>query len=407
LLLVTTGSFYPPYHGDSVRLNNMIAWFRRAGWRVYVVHWHSHDHRFADYRAMDRLCDGLSVYYPGPSWQGSSSGACDDWCPDGLQALVARVCCDRRPDVVIAQYVFLSKCLLGLPGPVVKVLDADNIFSGRRELFENAGFGYDWFSTSPAQERVGLSRADLLISVQEVEAGKIARLVPDRPVVLVPPAERAVAVGGDDSDDLLFVSSPDPVNMHGIRWFIDEALPEIRRRHPGTRLLVAGGVADDLPELPGVVQRLGVVPDIRPLYDRCCIVLNTTAFGTGIKSKTVRALCHGKCLVSTSSGIDGLERYTGICHVADTPRDFAAVICRLLGDRGTVRATGQRALAFASRYFDPDIVFGRLEHVLLAHQARVRPGRPGRSDTGTGSSGGGGADLVEVDTQRPPGPLQE
>lgn len=329
------------------------------------MHWHSPDHKYADYEAMGRLCDGLSVFFPDASWPDPGSVACDDWCPDGFRALVARECGKCRPDVVMAQYVFLSKCLQGLPDPVVKVIDADNVFSGRRELWEAAGFEYDWVSATPEEEYQGLSRADLLVSIQETEAAAIAELVPDRPVILVPPAEPAVACDGSDRDELLFVSGMDPVNLDGIRRFIGETLPEIRRRHPRTRLLVAGGVADGLPGTTAAVEPLGVVPSVRPLYDRACVVLNTTAVGTGIKSKTVRALCHGKCLVSTSAGAQGLERYPGILHVADCPADFAGIVSGLLDNRDLVRATGKRALEFASWYFDPDTVFGRLETAFL------------------------------------------
>lgn len=363
LLLATTSAFYPPYQGDSVRLLQIVSHFRERGWRVHVVHWHSDEDPEPDYAGMAARCDGLTVVRADPPDPSGRSERCDDWCPDELARLVGSRCADLRPDAVIAQYVHLSKCLSAIPDEAraVKVLDADNLFTGRREVFESAGYEYDWFSTHEEEEARCLRRADVLLATQENEAAAIGALVPDRPVILAPPAERARLTAGQDSDRILITAASDPENAGGIRRFAEEALPVVRRAHPRVTLTVTGHVDPGLGESVEGVEHLGYVDDLVPVYDRSAVVLNTTPCGTGLKSKTARALCHGKCLVSTPAGVQGLERFPDAYLVAHSSGDFARILIRLFDDRRVIRRQARAAFEFARTYFDPAVVFGRVE----------------------------------------------
>jgi glycosyltransferase involved in cell wall biosynthesis len=375
VVFATAGSFYPPVQGDSARLCQMIGFLRDCGWTVTVVHLHSDDHPLADYGGMRARCDGLLVQRAGPGWPRWSGESCDDWCPDTFAALVARTVCDVSADVLLVQFVYLSKCLELVPpgAPILKVIDADNVFTGRSELFERAGFAHDWFSATAEEERRGLLRADLILAIQEAEQGFLSRLVPERPVLLVPYAEPVVRVESADCDDLLFVSAPDAAAEAGIRRFVAEALPAIRRVRPRTRLLVAGRIGADLADLDGQVTLVGVVEDLQGLYREAAIVVNTAPCGTGLKVKTVSALSHGKCVVSSPAGVDGLERYPEAYVVARSSLEFAATIVGLLADRERLHATEQRAYEFASHYLDPALVYGRLDDALRAEIAAGAP----------------------------------
>ena len=362
LVMVIASSFYPPYQGDSVRLLNMIRFLRERGWTVPVLYWHS-DNEHADFAAMERLCDGLVVYQRSWLSDDPTSERCDDWCPDEFADLAARIAVERGARAVLAEYAFLSKCLVRLPPGVVRVLDADNVFTHRREVFAAASLDYDWFSTNAAEESRALNRADLILAVQENEQTLLQQMAPRVRVLHVPPAESVRQSRGWYGDNVLFIGADNRPNAEGIRRFVAEALPLIRRAHPRMRLRVVGGVCNAVDPGEGI-ERLGIVDDLEPIYDDAAIVLNPAPCGTGIKSKTVRALCRGKCLVSTAAGVQGLERYDDVYVRADSPAEFAERIVALLSDRASIAAASRRAHAFAARYFDPEAVFGRFAQAL-------------------------------------------
>src|SRR5206468_8864380 len=84
------------------------------------------------------------------------------------------------------------------------------------------------------------------------------------------------------------------------------AWPLIRRDVPDAELLLVGKIGRTLAdEVPGIV-RLGVVDDLRPLYRKARVVINPAVAGTGVKIKTLEALCHLRPIVTWPSGTDGL-----------------------------------------------------------------------------------------------------
>src|SRR5215469_3545431 len=113
ILLVTDAAFYPPFQGDSARLFRMIQYFLAHDWTVSVIHFHDCDQRDVNYIEMSRLADQLIVYFPSrQDLRRRSSDRLDNWCPDQFGSLVGSVCRSSQVDVVVAQFVFFSKCLL-------------------------------------------------------------------------------------------------------------------------------------------------------------------------------------------------------------------------------------------------------------------------------------------------------
>lgn len=373
-IFATDAAFYPPYQGDGAHMCHLIQFLKRRGWVVHVVHFHDRVQRDVDYDAMSRLCDGLIVYYPSAAdLRARASHRIDAWCPERFAALVGATCRDVDATAVLVQYVFLSKCFLTVPPATVKVLDADNIFAGRRELFEQAGIPYDWFSTTEEEEIEGWRRADVLLAVQESELEIMARAVPGADVVLAPQVRDNQIDDSAGSKDLLFVGANNEPNRQGLRAFIDEGLDAVLRDHPDAVLRVVGRVGETIEPRPGV-EIAGVVADLAAEYRRAAIVLNLAAAGTGLKTKTMEAFCYGRCLVSTAAGLQGFERYPEISHAAETPLEIAHAVNRLLADDVLRQRTATAAATFARAYFSPDVVLPRIEAAL--ERARARKSEP-------------------------------
>ena len=112
-------------------------------------------------------------------------------------------------------------------------------------------------------------------------------------------------------------------------------LPRVQARLPGARFTMVG-------VRPGeAVRRLhngndvvvaGSVPDLEPYYRRAPLVVVPMRLGGGTRIKVLEALAHGKALVTTSIGAEGLSLARGeALEIADGADAFADACVRLLG----------------------------------------------------------------------------
>jgi glycosyltransferase involved in cell wall biosynthesis len=81
------------------------------------------------------------------------------------------------------------------------------------------------------------------------------------------------------------------------------------------------------------IEFLGFVKDVKPIISKSRISIAPIFIGGGTRLKIIEALALGTPVVSTSKGAQGLY----VTHekdilIADTPKDFAYQITRLLSD---------------------------------------------------------------------------
>jgi len=117
-------------------------------------------------------------------------------------------------------------------------------------------------------------------------------------------------------------------------------------------------------EVPAGVTLHGLVPSLEPYYADAAVVLNPVPYGTGLKIKTVEALCFGKALVTTPSGVIGLPRDGDLPYVIAEIGDMAAPVSELLASPDRRDALGAAALAFARGRFAPEVAYAGLEALL-------------------------------------------
>jgi glycosyltransferase involved in cell wall biosynthesis len=141
----------------------------------------------------------------------------------------------------------------------------------------------------------------------------------------------------DTTPTLLFVGVMNTsANIDAIRFFANSVLPLVRRSRPDVRLMVVGRDPG-----PGV-RRLhngtnlivtGSVPSVEPFLRQATAVIVPIRFGGGTRIKILEAMAHGKPMVSTTVGAEGLDvKPNEHLLIADTPTGFADACVRLLGD---------------------------------------------------------------------------
>jgi len=68
---------------------------------------------------------------------------------------------------------------------------------------------------------------------------------------------------------------------------------------------------------------MGRVDDIEPAYERAAVVAVPVLEGGGTRLKIVDAWQHGKAVITTSKGIEGLDAPVDCAAICDSPADFA------------------------------------------------------------------------------------
>ena len=407
LVCVTHVLPHPPRAGNEYRIARMLPWLSRHGWQVLLVVCPTpkvelaeeqvrqaaavfpnliicrHDgtllHHLANDGAMLRKLAGrcprdftaaLGEDVAGDEASRRALDRVRGFCPDVLVELLLHIEKHFDPEVLLAEYVFLTRPF-PLFGPQVrKVIDTIDVFSNKLHKVEPFGIE-DPFAMAAGEEAALLNRADLLIAIQPEEAADLRRLAPFLPVVSVgvdfdmaeqvpPPATAPV---------ILLIASGNKINAKGLADFVRFAWPLVRRAVPDAELRVVGAVGDDAEiSLPGI-SLLGRIDDLDTAYAQARVVINPAVAGTGLKIKTVEALCYSRPIVLWPSGVEGIApQARGMCHVASDWFDFAQrVIGLALSPDGPGDSPQREELI---RYFAPDCVYAPLAEALDAAWSR-------------------------------------
>ena len=145
----------------------------------------------------------------------------------------------------------------------------------------------------------------------------------------------------DDRRDLLALGAlygPDTPNVDGLRWFIAEVWPLVRKKLKQLRLHIAGFIATGFEpgtmfDAPGVIFH-GPVDDPTALYASSRLFLAPTRFAAGIPFKVHEAAARGLPVMATTLIAEQLGWAPGV-ELAAAPADaasFAATLIAAYGD---------------------------------------------------------------------------
>jgi glycosyltransferase involved in cell wall biosynthesis len=296
-------------------------------------------------------------------------------CPEKLRRLTAHFCREYQPVAVLAEYIFSTPCLDVVPQGVLRLVDTIDMFSRIQEQVIDHGIPYPLHCTTQ-EEKGYLMKSDVIIAIQDHEARMFRELVPERPVITV--GVDYEVVSDIDSDPvapntILLVGSASRMNAHGLLAFIDQAWPAICARVPHAVLRVVGRIGRCLKPGDDRVEIAGVVDDLAAEYRRAALVINPVVGGTGLKIKSVEALCHGKALVTTVNGAEGIA-----CageppfFIAHNWKEFAEAVVGLLENEESRLCLQKRALNFALENFATERVYAPLADILRSRSESSR-----------------------------------
>lgn len=353
ILVVSPTPTHPQDAGNRARIHALLTALKGAGHAVHLCLLMRENTSAAAVAAMRAAWDEVIEVPHDRAAERRSLGdlnAIDDWVTPEAEAAFAALAA-RRPgfDLVLVEYVFLSRALEFFGTDVRKVIDTHDVFGGRAEGLAALGLENRFFATTPEEEARGLDRADLVLAIQAEEAATLrgrtrapvltlGHLPADaRPKLPVRAADGRVVIG--------YLGSVNPLNTRALGRFLG-AVDLDALAATGSEIVVAGGAGRGLAERPGL-RVLGPVADADELYSAVDLVVNPHEGGTGLKIKTVEALARGRPVIGTAEAFAGLPAEAHF-HTARDAAEAAALARRYVAEaafREEVAAASARLIA--------------------------------------------------------------
>jgi hypothetical protein len=134
-----------------------------------------------------------------------------------------------------------------------------------------------------------------------------------------------------------FVGSINPINVHGLEWFVERVFLQIKKGRPDVELAVAGAVGG---ERTWPIGTLALGPHKRsPLYTQMLLWSSILSSSTGLPITITEALSCGKPVIATPANLEADIR--GALSLAGTPDAFVEQIHELLETEPSRRSMPQ------------------------------------------------------------------
>lgn len=260
---------------------------------------------------------------------------CDDKYYSGLGKFVQQVVNSNSIDACLVNYFWLTKVFQTTAIRKKGIITHDT-YSFYRQRNPEVAMEFDLL---PNEEAKALQRCNYVFAMQDEEAVFFKYLAPQSIILKNYCSYKICIQPRVGNHDLLFFSSEWSPNILGLRWFVDEVFPQIRRRFPDCRLVIGGSICQALEWLNDYsdVELLGYVEDPADFYQKGDIVINPTYSGAGLKIKTFEAMSYGKVVIAHPHSMDGIfHKHNAPILVADHPEDWVCHLEQCWNDISTI-----------------------------------------------------------------------
>ncbi len=133
----------------------------------------------------------------------------------------------HRPVAVIAEYLWMSRCLSEIPAHSLRLIDTHDLMHRRLEQYRGTNH-YSFFQCTLEDELSCLQRADKVLVIQEEERITLEKHIACDKLLLLPHGHAIVPpLAPKTGKKLLFVGSAHAANVEGIAWFLNNVWPTV------------------------------------------------------------------------------------------------------------------------------------------------------------------------------------
>ena len=240
------------------------------------------------------------------------------------------------------------------------VLDAHNVdFELMQMELENSSnkkFSTKQITSTKKIESSLYKKIDLLLSCSETDKIKFINLNKKKlNVVTIPNGvdtnKKKFIENISINKNLLFCGALNTdANYFGLKWFVNQVLPEIILHHNNIVLNVIGfgGEFVDLSFLKNNpnIHYFGKVDNLNKYYEMSSIAIAPLHIGSGSRLKILEAMSFGLPVVATSKGAEGIDcKHFENILIGDTVAEFASFILQLIENEdlsNSIRLNGRK-----------------------------------------------------------------
>lgn len=254
-------------------------------------------------------------------------------------------------DAVWLEYYLQSKLFEALDDTVVKVIHTHDRFTNRNRMFQRERKVPEFYYLTEKGERKALSRADVVIAVQERERQIFEKLTKGTNTV-------CLAVGNfiEEQDNEIvygknygFIGSINDANIDAAKLFISQYLPAVKEKEPDSQFIIAGGVCKEIPDSSQYIK-MGYINRLEDFYDKVSFIVTPMLAGTGLNIKNIEALSYGKPVVTTPIGAKGLKGAEKALKIANKGSGYIDCVVGLLRNQEEISRMSMEAKEFVKTY---------------------------------------------------------
>jgi GT2 family glycosyltransferase len=223
-----------------------------------------------------------------------------------------------------------------------------------------------------------VNAVDCTITHSPVEAAILAEEAPEADVAVWPLMFDYFGTSASFSQrkDICFLGGyRHPPNVDAVRYFVSDIFPVLRAQDKDIRFIIAGAnPTREVMELAGNgVVVLGLIEDLRDLFDAARVFVCPLRVGAGVKGKVLSALSYGLPVVSTSVGLEGSGLEEDVhALVADTPMQFVEKTLRVYNDSALWNQLSTNGQDLVQKEFSTKMGQRVLSHAIeLGHKHRL------------------------------------
>ena len=228
---------------------------------------------------------------------------CDENYPKGIDKYINDINQQYNFDACIVNYFWLSKLipLISIPRKAIITHDCFTFYNLRNNTNR-------LLNMMPNEEAKYLQRCPVIFAMQDEEAQFFRRLSPKSKVLTNYCFSQFKKQKQTGNHNILYLSGSLYASINGIKWFIDDVFPLIKKDYKDSKLLIAGTICDSLNEYRhmGGIELLGKVDSADDFYAMGDVAINPTFQGSGLKIKTIESLSHEKVTIVHPHSTEGL-----------------------------------------------------------------------------------------------------
>jgi glycosyltransferase involved in cell wall biosynthesis len=392
ILMLTNRVPYPLKDGGNLAMHAMIDGYHHAGWDVFLLSMNTSRHPVPK-EQLEKLYPYLAGFTtvnvdnritPLQVAQNLLFSRQPNHAKRFMHSAFARkleeVIIQFQPDVIQLESVFLATYLdlINKISPAKTVLRVHNVeYQIWQSVAQKSKLGLKSIYIRNLAQRIKKfeetvwKQFDLLLPITDTDAAEIKQANVKTDYIVAPfgiDIAKVPAPAADEKWNGYHIGAMDWIpNAEAVQWFLKSTWPQLHKAEPAFSFYFAGR---HMPpsfreiQLEGV-HCMGEVKDANAFIADKKILIVPLRSGGGIRVKILEAMAAGKVVISTDTGMQGIDAVPGTHYLlANTPQEFTDAVLWCLSNKEKAQTIATNATQLIALKYEQNIIISNITQKL-------------------------------------------